>query len=295
MFNLACVPPEISTSVCKRELAAVGIPVLPIKPWGEVLAEVIGVLQFEDQLVVFERNWYYWVVRCRRPVPRGQRNGRLDVFNRDFGNSVRIGGMSGGDDLKEDVSSWHVDTKDGLNELVKLLREFYGESRPEPKLEGSDRRMIEHRLFAPDLGLKLHDRNMFVEYGIVVKSGDDHVYFGWGVFGNMQSRLPILHITKDDEGYEGQHDERGVLPFTIAQLKRHADMVEKVLEYRLAGNVKLSESTCPPCSMRGLVGLSDESCYRYTAYPQWTTVFFGDADVLPSMESFKRWREEIGV
>lgn len=295
MHNLAGIPPEISTLVCKRELAAAGIPILPVKPQGEVLAEVIGVLQFEGQLVIFERCWYYWAVRCQRPVPKGQRNGRLDAFNHDFGGRVRIGGMAGGDDLKEDVSSWHVDARDGLDELVKLLRELYGESRPEPKLEGSDRRMIAYRAFAPDLGLKLHDRNMFVEYGQMVKIGDDYACFSWGIFGNMQSRIPVVSIAKGDEGYDGQHDERSVLPFTVAQLKRHSDMVEKVLEYRLAGNVRLSELTCPPCSIRGLVGLADESCYHYTAYPKWTTVFFGDADVLPSMEDFKSWRKGMGV
>lgn len=122
MKNLAGIPAHISNPVVMDELRLAGVHVICItftkerKP--EVGSTLIGVLHFADgTLVVFSREWCYWVVRATRSLPRKQ----TAALNTLMGDVVRAPevGVHG-------CHSWHVDTQDGLNTLTAVLKHEFG-------------------------------------------------------------------------------------------------------------------------------------------------------------------------
>lgn len=67
----------------------------------------------------FHRNWYYWVCDGRQnPIPEA----KARELNEKWGRQVRVDGFAGGQDVTGDVDHYHVDTFDGLLELVKLIQ-----------------------------------------------------------------------------------------------------------------------------------------------------------------------------
>ena len=87
----------------------------------------------ECQLVVvsflgpwsFNRCWYYWSV-----TGPGINIEQAITFNKQWGKEVRAAGCSGGiEDLYDyfkgfAVSSYHIDSQEGLNAFVKLLKQI---------------------------------------------------------------------------------------------------------------------------------------------------------------------------
>jgi len=83
--------------------------------------EIVTVYRVEASYLgwQFRRAWYCWVCSTSdRPVPKKT----AAEFNEVFGSQVRVNGYSGGTSVDDDVSSYHVDTMDGLISLVSLLR-----------------------------------------------------------------------------------------------------------------------------------------------------------------------------
>ncbi|MFA4846404.1 MAG: hypothetical protein WC654_07690 [Patescibacteria group bacterium] len=128
MQNLAGVPAPKSNPIVVRELKKAGVkPVETTFTKGmtpEVPATFIGFLGFEDgTFVTFSRLWYYWSVRSSTFlafVP-------AKALNDSMGSVVRVEGFAGGTDVRlNGCASWHVDTQEGLNTLVQVLKEHFG-------------------------------------------------------------------------------------------------------------------------------------------------------------------------
>jgi hypothetical protein len=69
----------------------------------------------------FDRAWYYWIVRTKSKehyIPQSA----AEEFNEKFGKEVRVDGFAGGQDVRGDVSGYHVDTVRGLAALVEMLK-----------------------------------------------------------------------------------------------------------------------------------------------------------------------------
>ena len=89
--------------------------------------------QLDSVPVDADRRWYYWKIA----MPKGlalPADKALDL-NRRMGEDVRAFGHAGGMDeqtlknwmegANNGVTSWHVDTQEGLRELVTVLREHF--------------------------------------------------------------------------------------------------------------------------------------------------------------------------
>lgn len=78
----------------------------------------------------FCRAWYYWICSTssgRFSIPKPE----ADAFNDEWGTEIRADGYAGGHTPFRDVSTYHVDTSRGLEVLLKLLKDKFGQSAPE--------------------------------------------------------------------------------------------------------------------------------------------------------------------
>jgi len=67
----------------------------------------------------FRRAWYYWMCSSEdRPLSKAV----AKEMNRQWGGQIRVNGYSGGTDVREPVSSYHVDTLEGLKKLVETIK-----------------------------------------------------------------------------------------------------------------------------------------------------------------------------
>lgn len=122
MINLA--GNTLCDSYIKSELNAAGIAILPENSKGEVPYTVVGVLTSKDCVWKFTRAWYYWVARA--PEGKGLRKEFAEKLNAKFGRDVRVSGYAGGVDVSfagDVVDLYHVDTVEGLTELVHAIQE----------------------------------------------------------------------------------------------------------------------------------------------------------------------------
>jgi hypothetical protein len=117
----------ITTAVVQNELFAAGVASVVAYPdpkFHEVMSTAAGVLEFADGAVFgFQRASSYYAVRGSQNLPQYP----ALLLNNRWGQEVRIGGDSGGrlDVPQPGVSSWHVDTLDGLQALASSLIEFF--------------------------------------------------------------------------------------------------------------------------------------------------------------------------
>jgi hypothetical protein len=125
MKNLAGV--ATCDEVIRKELETAGIPVIPGSSHGEVPYSIYGKLG----RFTFKRAWYYWVVDGPTPIkvalamyanPRGVKAVRVD------GNCgcpppdpYSHGGI---------ISSYHIDTQDGLNFFVESIMPTVTDLKP---------------------------------------------------------------------------------------------------------------------------------------------------------------------
>lgn len=126
--NVSAGVVELATAVVGRELAAAGIPSLTAYPnlkFHEVSARTVGVLEFPKGIVFgIQRASSYYAVRGTHSLPCRE----AVLLNRTWGSQVRINGDSGGNESVpgNGVSSWHIDSLQGLEALALSLREFFG-------------------------------------------------------------------------------------------------------------------------------------------------------------------------
>jgi len=69
----------------------------------------------------FTRAWYYWIVYVDEKDYAIPKRVAKD-FNNNFGNEVRVAGFAGGQDVQEDVESYHIDTPRGLAAFMPLIK-----------------------------------------------------------------------------------------------------------------------------------------------------------------------------
>jgi hypothetical protein len=90
---------------------------------GEVPARVTG--KFDH--LAFKRAWYYWGVKGAVPADVA-----FKLWHDPIGRHCRVAGTAGGDDPtryvvtrhgERVVCDYHIDTQDGLNLFVRLMRE----------------------------------------------------------------------------------------------------------------------------------------------------------------------------
>ena len=75
----------------------------------------------------FRRAWYYWAARAESvdyhvPEDLARR------FNEEYKLQVRVEGFAGGQDVRNPVGAYHIDTPSGLVALVGMLKKLYEES-----------------------------------------------------------------------------------------------------------------------------------------------------------------------
>lgn len=115
-------------SVVENELLIAGVPAMTATFKGEYRPEfratTLGVLWFASgDAVGFSRSHSYWSVTSSAPLPYVKAN----ALNDQFGSIVRVDGMSGGANVQADgCSHWDVDAQEGLNALVRALKEHFG-------------------------------------------------------------------------------------------------------------------------------------------------------------------------
>jgi len=73
-------------------------------------------------VVEFQRAWTYWVVQLSKPLER--RYARQ--MNKQWKHVIRVDGYAGGTEPGMGVSTYHVDTQEGLNHLASFLKQRYG-------------------------------------------------------------------------------------------------------------------------------------------------------------------------
>ena len=126
--NLACHGdvvdhPEVDDHT-EQELKEAGITVIvrTLNPRGEVPTTVESAHAYGWR---FTRAWYYWQAHAEtytRRVPLSV----AETFLATWGREVRAGGHCACPSPREypgcDVESYHIDTQDGLNAFVELLR-----------------------------------------------------------------------------------------------------------------------------------------------------------------------------
>ncbi len=131
MINLA--GNENANQFVKLELEEADVPIIITKFkkrfTPEVPSTMIGVLQFGDVVITFTRAWYYWVVHLTSPLPYDTANPLNDIA----GAEIRAEGFAGGTSIDKDgCDSYHVDSQNGLNTLVKVLKNYFGEPMKNP-------------------------------------------------------------------------------------------------------------------------------------------------------------------
>jgi len=123
------VDPEVQAAV-RAELEAAGCAYedhdFLLRQCGEVPTSIIGV----QSRWSFRRAWYYWVAEGPGIPPD-----IAEKFHQTWGGEVRTAGFAGGiSPLKWcegfAVDSYHIDSQDGLNAFVALLKSIH---RPQPK------------------------------------------------------------------------------------------------------------------------------------------------------------------
>ncbi len=134
MKNLAGVETAIADAALRIELAKAGIPVYrgEVIRSQEVPATMIGVITYAAGVkATFSRGWYYWCVCISQPLPFQQ----AKQLNDQWGSKVRVDGYAGGKEPSQHgVSSYNIDSQEGLNALVSTLNETFGmqiEANPE--------------------------------------------------------------------------------------------------------------------------------------------------------------------
>jgi len=127
------------SSSCREELKEVGIEIVERAPQDnrafrdrEAGKAPIGRLTRKGaEVFIFERAWYYWIVRGNVPlevaVPLFENNGDAGRYQ------VRVGGYSRGGvhprscfELVDDIPcvvEYHIDTPEGLALFVKTMKE----------------------------------------------------------------------------------------------------------------------------------------------------------------------------
>jgi hypothetical protein len=124
--NLAGVADSTANMFVRVELAKAGISAFFVERRceREVKSTIVGFMYFDNGLMVsFDRAWYYWVVKLSRPVDFEA----ASKFNCTWAPEVRVDGFAGGTEpAKSGVSSYHVDSQEGLNALVQFLIELNG-------------------------------------------------------------------------------------------------------------------------------------------------------------------------
>jgi hypothetical protein len=111
--------------IVRRELTEAGIKVnemdLFLKSCGEVPTSIIGTQCMWN----FQRAWYYWVAKGPGiPVDR------VEEFDKQWGKEVRANGDCGcrGPLFWNEgfsTGSYHIDSQEGLNAFVKMLKEIH--------------------------------------------------------------------------------------------------------------------------------------------------------------------------
>jgi hypothetical protein len=126
MHNLAGVPTHISNSQILVELAKAGVPAYngEVARFGEVPTTIFGILQlYSGQTVVFTRSWYYWSVHLLMPIPYNE----ACLLHEKWAETIRVDGFSGSmPPDKKGVFKYDVDTQEGLDTLVELIRRLFG-------------------------------------------------------------------------------------------------------------------------------------------------------------------------
>ena len=128
MINLARhkideADPEVNKQVFK-ELTEAGIEIyqnkLFINTSGEVPTDIIGTFDKWG----FRRSWYYWVATGPGIPMEIARE-----FNRKWRQEVRIEGSAGGQSSTYNngfaIGYYHIDSQEGLNAFVELLKSIY--------------------------------------------------------------------------------------------------------------------------------------------------------------------------
>ena len=96
------------------------------RPKSEVPYHIIGNLG--DGKVIFRRAWYYWMVKCRVPLKVANK-----LYEDPIGKiDIRVVGHCGcpapkkwveNIDGKKCITSYHIDSQEGLNLFVRILKE----------------------------------------------------------------------------------------------------------------------------------------------------------------------------
>ncbi len=79
----------------------------------------------------FRRAWYYWVASTREYSEYAIPEDVATEFNQEFRLETRVEGCAGGQDVRQKVDLYHVDTPRGLAALMKLLKKQYETIRRE--------------------------------------------------------------------------------------------------------------------------------------------------------------------
>lgn len=125
MKNLAGKTHWECDDVVEAELLAAQIEIVRDQPReGEVASSLRG--RLGD--FTFERAWYYWVVKGRVPIAQAWEI----YFNGAGQKNVRVSGHASspaptdwvetGDDGMEFISSYHIDSQEGLNLFTFVIR-----------------------------------------------------------------------------------------------------------------------------------------------------------------------------
>jgi len=131
---------EIMT-VCEREvykedselakLASAGIHMPSIAKPDDI--EWITLYDVDAKLYgwTFRRAWYYWVASTGEYSEYTIPEDVATKFNQAFRQEARVQGYAGGQDVRQKVNLYHVDTPRGLAALIELLKKQYETIRRE--------------------------------------------------------------------------------------------------------------------------------------------------------------------
>lgn len=128
MRNLAGVETTSANLIVEAELAKSAIPAFDIHLLDnhEVRATILGALTMDGgQEVLFRRARTYWVVSLKKPLPEELSK----AFNlKWFFHLAQVDGYAGGKELaSHGASSYYVDSQEGLNALVMVLKFEFGQ------------------------------------------------------------------------------------------------------------------------------------------------------------------------
>lgn len=116
-----------------KELGEAGIEIVEgPKSQGEVQYTLTGKLGDWN----FDRAWYYWMACAQNgnglpfAVATELHNKEYSIEgeqeSRKYGKVIRVGGCAGAPEPSGDISSYHIDSQEGLNALAGAIRDLHG-------------------------------------------------------------------------------------------------------------------------------------------------------------------------